>query len=190
MSRFKEVSVRHLKLVAVVTALLVVVGSAVAFGQDNAELKVGDPAPNFSLVGSDGKTHTLSALRGKNVVVAWFPKAFTSGCTAQCKSLKESSDAIRAYDVAYYAASVDDAETNKKFAESLELDFPILSDPKKDVAKAYGVVTATRPVAHRWTFYISPDGKIAHIDKQINTANAGADTAKQLASMNVPKKTM
>ena len=181
---------RHPKLMAVATAMLVVLCSAAAFGQEGAQLAVGDPAPEFSLMGTDGKTHTLSAMRGKNVVIAWFPKAFTSGCTAQCKSLKESSDAIRAYDVAYFAASVDDAETNKKFAESLELDFPILSDPGKDIAKAYGVVTATRPVAHRWTFYISPDGKIAKIDKQIDTANAGADTAKQLAAMNVPKKTM
>ena len=109
---------------------------------DAVELKVGDKAPDFSLVGTDGKTHKLSELRGKTVVVAWFPKAFTGGCTTQCKALKESGEAIRAYDVAYFAASVDDAETNKKFAESLELDFPVLSDPDKSTAKAYGVVTA------------------------------------------------
>ena len=63
---------------------------------DAVELKVGDKAPDFSLVGSDGKTHKLSDLRGKTVVVAWFPKAFTGGCTTQCKALKESGEAIRA----------------------------------------------------------------------------------------------
>ena len=51
-----------------------------------AELKVGDAAPNFKLAGSDGKTYDLSELKGKTVVVAWYPKAFTGGCTAECKS--------------------------------------------------------------------------------------------------------
>ena len=89
-----------------------------------ADLKPGDTAPDFSLQGTDGKTYKLSDLAGKTVVVAWFPKAFTGGCTKECKSLKESGETIRAYDVKYFAASVDDPETNKKFAESLELDFP------------------------------------------------------------------
>jgi peroxiredoxin Q/BCP len=153
------------------------------------ELKAGDKAPDFSLVGSDGKTYKLSELRGKSVVLAWFPKAFTGGCTAQCKALKESSDAIRAFDVAYFAASVDDAELNKKFAESLELDFPVLSDPTKTAATAYGVVNATRPVAFRWTFYIKPDGTIALIDKDIKPASAGADTAAHLSALGVKKRT-
>ena len=85
------------------------------------DLKPGDKAPDFSLQGTDGKTYKLSDLAGKTVVVAWFPKAFTGGCTKECKSLKESGEAIRAFDVTYFAASVDDEATNKKFAESLEL---------------------------------------------------------------------
>lgn len=172
----------------VLSAAMLAVSVASASAQTAAELKAGDKAPEFSLVGTDGKTYKLSELRGKTVVLAWFPKAFTGGCTAQCKALKESSEAIRAYDVAYFAASVDDAETNKKFAESLELDFPILSDPGKSAASAYGVVNATRPVAFRWTFYIKPDGTIALVDKQINTASAGADTAKHLGELGVKKR--
>jgi peroxiredoxin Q/BCP len=181
--------VRYPKFVAALGAAVVAVSAAVVLAQGDAvELKVGDKAPDFSLVGTDGKTHKLSELRGKTVVVAWFPKAFTSGCTTQCKALKESGEAIRAYDVAYFAASVDDAETNKKFAESLELDFPVLSDPEKATAKAYGVVTPARQVAFRWTFYIKPDGTIAVIDKQINTASAGLDTAKHLGELGVKKR--
>ncbi len=57
----------------------------------------------------------------------------------------------------YFAASVDDAETNKKFAEHVEADYPILSDPDKKVAAAYGVVNDQRPLASRWTFYIGED---------------------------------
>jgi peroxiredoxin Q/BCP len=148
-------------------------------------LKPGDSAPAFSLPGSDGKTHSLAALKGKPVVVAWFPKAFTTGCTIECKSMREAGDKIRQYDVAYFAASVDDPETNKKFAESLELDFPILSDPAKDVARAYGVVTPERQVAHRWTFYIGGDGKILAVDREIKPATAAEDIAAKLEALGI-----
>ena len=67
------------------------------------ELKIGDQAPDFSLQGSDGKTHKLSDYKGKKaVVLAWFPKAYTSGCTIECKSLAENGDKIRKFNVAYF----------------------------------------------------------------------------------------
>jgi peroxiredoxin Q/BCP len=156
-------------------------------GTPEVGLKPGDPAPPFSLQGSDGKTHSLSGLKGKPVVVAWFPKAFTTGCTIECKSLKEGGEQIRNYDVAYFAASVDDAPTNKKFAESLEVDFPILSDPEKSVAKAYGVL-GDAGFARRWTFYIGPDGKIQYVDKEIKPQTAAADMSARLQELKVPKK--
>ena len=83
------------------------------------ELKVGDTAPDFSLPASDGKTYKLSDFKGKKaVVVAWFPKAFTQGCTIECKSLAENGDKIRMYDVAYFMASTDNVEDNTKFAKA------------------------------------------------------------------------
>ena len=151
------------------------------------DLKPGDKAPDFSLQGTDGKTYKLSDLAGKTVVVAWFPKAFTGGCTKECKSLKESGETIRAYDVKYFAASVDDAETNKKFAESLELDFPVLSDPSKATATAYGVLNEHQ-VASRWTFYIAPDGTISAIDKEVKPDTAAADIAAKLGELKVAKR--
>jgi peroxiredoxin Q/BCP len=169
-------------------ALAALVGNAAAPMQA-AELKVGDPAPDFTLVGSDGKTHKLSDFKGKKaVVIAWFPKAFTGGCTAECKSLREHGDAIRKYDVAYFTASIDDAETNKKFAESLGLDYPILSDPKGDVARAYGVINQERKVPFRWTFYIGKDGTIKEIDKQVKTGSHGSDVATKLKELGVEEK--
>jgi peroxiredoxin Q/BCP len=152
-------------------------------------LKVGDPAPAFELQGSDGKTYKLSDFKGKQVVVlAWFPKAFTTGCTAECKSLRGNGDAIRKFDVAYFTASCDDAETNKKFAESLNLDYPILSDPKQEAATAYGVVNPQRKVPFRWTYYIGKDGKILHIDDKVQTESHGADIAAKLKELGVPLK--
>jgi peroxiredoxin Q/BCP len=151
-----------------------------------ADLKPGDPAPAFRLEGSDGKTHDLADLKGKTVVVSWFPKAFTGGCTIECKSLHESGAEIRKFDAVYFAASVDDAATNKKFAESLSADYPILSDPDKKVAEAYGVLKEGGYAA-RWTFYIGPDGKILAIDKQVKPASAAQDIAAQLESLGVKK---
>jgi peroxiredoxin Q/BCP len=148
------------------------------------ELKVGDKAPAFTLKGTDGKTYTLDQFKGKKaVVVAWFPKAFTGGCTAECKSFREKGDVLKPLNVAYFTASVDAPDLNKKFAESLDLDYPILSDPDKSVAKAYGVLNEARGVANRWTFYIDKDGVIKEIEKKVNTAQAAPQVAAKVKEL-------
>jgi peroxiredoxin Q/BCP len=149
------------------------------------ELKVGDQAPDFSLVGSDGKTHKLSDFRGKKaVVLAWFPKAFTSGCTVECKSLAANGDKIRKFNVAYFMASVDQADANKGFAEQEKADFPILSDPSKETATAYGVLNKGG-FASRWTFYIGKDGKILGIDKAVQPKTSAEDMVAKLTEYGV-----
>lgn len=156
-----------------------------------AELKVGDVAPDFSLPASDGKTYKLSDFKGKQaVVIAWFPKAFTGGCTAQCKTLAASGEKIRKFDVAYFMASVDpvDGEKgNKAFAESEKADFPILCDDKKTVSAAYGVLNP-KGMSSRWTFYIDKEGKIAAIDKAVKPATSAEDMIAKLKELKVPQK--
>lgn len=148
-----------------------------------AELKVGDPAPEFSMQGSDGKMHKLADYRGKQaVVIAWFPKAFTGGCTKECKSMREFGADLKKYKVAYFTASCDTADLNKQFAESLGLDYPILADPTKANAEAFGVL-GKGGNATRWTFYIDKDGKIAAIDKTVKTETHGKDIAAKLAEL-------
>ena len=88
----------------------------------------------------------------------------------------------------FFAASVDDAETNRKFAEHVEADYPILADPEKAAAKAYGVVNETRPLAARWTFYIGPDGRILAVDSKVSPRTAGEDVVKKLDELKVRKK--
>jgi peroxiredoxin Q/BCP len=87
--------------------------------------------------------------------------------------------------VTYFTASVDSAETNKKFAQSLGADYPILSDPEKKVAKAYGVVHGLRLWPERWTFYIGVDGKILYVDRQVRAQSAGEDVVRRLKQLNV-----
>ncbi len=150
-----------------------------------AELAVGDMAPDFSLQASDGKTYALADFRGKEaVVVAWFPKAYTHGCTIECKSLAENGELIRAYQVAYFMASVDPVEQNRGFAEQQNADFPLLSDPSKETARAYGVLNLMG-VASRQTFYIGIDGRILDIDRSVRPATSAQDMAARLAKLGV-----
>jgi thioredoxin-dependent peroxiredoxin len=149
-----------------------------------ADLKVGDKAPPFTMKGSDGKTYSLDQFKGKQaVVVAWYPKAFTGGCTAECKSFRAKSKEMKEMKAAYFTASVDTVEENTRFARSLDADYPILSDPDKTVAKAYGVLNEQRGMAMRWTFYIDKDGIIKEIDKKVNTAKAAEDVVSKVKSL-------
>lgn len=158
--------------------------AAVTTGAMAADLKVGDPAPDFTLQASDGKTYTLSDFKGKQaVVIAWFPRAFTSGCTVECKSLAENGELIRKYDVTYFMASVDPLKENMGFAEATGADFPLLSDPSKEVADAYGVLRMG--MAMRETFYIGVDGTILKIDTAVKPATSAQDMAANLGQLGV-----
>ena len=171
------------------------------------KVKVGDVAPDFTLQGTDGKTHKLSEYRGKQtVVVAWFPKAFTAGCTIECKSLADNGDKIQKYQVTYFMASVDPLEDNIKFAKATsvtlqgrnggpatvvdkkEADFPMLSDPTMATARAYGVLNEERMFANRWTFYIDKAGKVAAIDTAVRPATSAEDMLAKLAELKVAMK--
>lgn len=165
--------------------------AAFASGVSAAELKVGDAAPNFSLVGTDGKTYNLADFKDKSaVVVAWFPKAMTGGCTKECANIKAEGAAIRNFNVAYFTASVDDPKLNKEFSDKLSLDYPILSDPSKKTATDYGILRPDGGVTNRVTVYIGIDGKILYIDKvsKETTATQGEVIAKKLGELGVPKK--
>ncbi len=83
---------------------------------------------------------------------------------------------------------MDAPDTNKKFAESLGVDYPLLSDPTKRTAKAYGVVSEEQPFASRWTFYIGRDARISYIDKQVSPTIHGRAIAEKLAELGVPRR--
>ena len=153
----------------------------------HAELNVGDMAPDFSLMGTDGKTHSLSDYKGKQeVVIAFFPKAYTGGCTIECKALRDSDAEIQRFDVAYFMASVDEPADNKGFAEQNSATFPILSDPQKSMCEAYGVLSE-RGFARRWTYYIDKEGIVRMIDKSVDPKTAGTQLVQNLETLEFGK---
>ena len=183
-----------------VFGVAIALAGGVAGANPPVELKVGDMAPDFNLQASDGKTYRLADFRGKEaVVLAWFPKAATRGCTIECKSLAENGDRLKKYQMSYFMASVDPLDDNVAFAkatsvklgdqvvEKKEADFPILSDPTKQVATAYGVLSE-RGFANRWTFYIGKDGRITAIDKAVKPETSAEDMMAKLKELGVHKR--
>ena len=174
-----------LRTLLLLTACLSYTG--LAWGADLP--KVGDAAPAFEMQGSDGKTYKTQDFAGKQaVIIAWFPKAFTGGCTKECKSMKESGEQLKKFNVAYFTASTDTVEKNADFAKSLELDYPILCDPSGKNAKAFGVLQEGRNVAARVTVVIGTDGKLLAVIDSVKTETHGADLAALLEQLKVAKK--
>ena len=147
--------------------------------------------PRLHALGQRWEDLQASDFKGKKaVVLAWFPKAFTQGCTIECKSLAANGDKLRQYQVAYFMASVDPMEGekgNKAFAESEKADFPMLGDPTKETAAAYGVLHPERGFAQRWTFYIDKDGKIAAVDKAVKPPTSAEDVLAHLQELRSPR---
>lgn len=140
------------------------------------QLKAGEDAPRFSLPGSDGKTIQLSDFKGKKkVVLAFFPKAFTGGCTRELSGLRDHQRMFDEAGAQVLGISMDDRDTQKKFAESLKLTFPLLADTGGRTAAAYGVKGALW--AHRTTFVIDETGKIVAIFRGKDALDPGPTVA-------------
>jgi peroxiredoxin Q/BCP len=153
-----------------------------------ADLKPGDKAPDFALQGSDGKSYKLADFVGKRgVVLAWFPKAGTPGCTAELGSLRDTQPDLKSYDAAVFMVSYDSPQANAQFAKDMNAPLVLLSDPKGTVADAYGVGMEGMSMAKRWTFYIGKDGLIRYVDKGVKTSSAGGDIAKKLGELGFDK---
>lgn len=125
---------------------------------------VGSPAPNFRLQDQDGAWHTLEQYRGKWVVLYFYPKDNTPGCTTQACELRDNIFAFRQAGATILGISVDDVASHKDFAKEHSLPFRILADSKKEAAKAYGVLTkfmGVMELAQRDTFLVDPQGRVA-----------------------------
>ena len=150
-----------------VTALIAVSASVCAQAPTVAPAE-GTKAPAIKLQDQAGKWHTLKQYKGKWVVLYFYPKDFTGGCTTQACELRDNIFAFRNANAVILGVSVDDVASHEKFAKEHSLPFDILADPTHEASKEYGVLTTfgTAELASRQTFLIGPDGKIVkHWDK-------------------------
>lgn len=127
------------------------------------DLKVGDTAPDFELEDQSGKKVKLSQFKGKkNLLLAFFPFAFSPVCTNELGELKEKEDAIAKLDTQILAASVDSTWAQKAFAKELKVKFPLMSDFAKKVVASYGALYEDKGFAKRTIFVIDKQGKIVY----------------------------
>ena len=146
-------------LIALYCACLALVSAAWAAPPD-----VGSPAPAFHLQDQTGAWHDLSEYRGKWVVLYFYPKDDTPGCTTQACEFRDNIFAFNKVGAVILGISVDDVASHKQFAEEHKLPFTLLADSTKETGKAYGVlhsVLGLMEIARRETFIIDPQGRIA-----------------------------
>jgi len=165
--------------------LLLLIGlcaAAVAADDPAAQApQLGRPAPTLRLQDQNGTWHTLDQYRGNWVVLYFYPKDFTPGCTTQVCAFRDDVTELHKVGARVLGVSVDDVKSHAEFAEKYQVPFPLLSDASKDVAGRYGVLASRLgfTYARRDTFLIDPNGKIAkhyeNVDPKENVKQVLAD---------------
>ncbi len=126
-------------------------------------LKVGDPAPDFHAPAHDGRDVSLAGLRGHKVVLYFYPKAFTPLCTRETIRFRDNYEELRALGAEVIGISVDDAETQCRFAEQTQVRFPIVADPSKEISRSFGVLRSLLPWDRRITYVVDEEGRVAAV---------------------------
>ena len=147
-------------------------------------LKKGDKAPNFSALDQNGATHPLADYKGKKLVVFFYPKASTPGCTAEACDLRDNFARFQANNYALLGVSADSAKAQAKFIEKYDLPFPLLADEDKSVIQAFGVWGPKKFMGkeydgiHRTTFVIDENGIIEEVISDVKTKAHAAQILK------------
>jgi peroxiredoxin Q/BCP len=151
-----------------------------------AMLKVGDKAPAFSLLNQDGEKVSLSDYKGKNLLLYFYPKADTPGCTKQGCSIRDASKELKKLDMAAVGISPDEQKKQKKFDDKYELGFPLLSDPDHKIARAYGAWGKKSMYGKEYegiirsSFVIDGSGKIAQASYKVKPLDTVPNATKVL----------
>jgi peroxiredoxin Q/BCP len=155
-----------------VCAFLIV--SLVGCSKSELTLKEGDLAPDFTLTSESGAQVSLSSLKGKPVVLYFYPKDFTPGCTKEACAFRDTFAEFQAAGVEVLGVSVDNVESHQKFKSEHNLNFTLLADTEKKVSTAYGVMSAMG-FSNRVTFLIDRDSKIKRIFKEVKPEEHAAE---------------
>ena len=137
---------------------------------------IGSPAPDFALPDQNDETVQLSDQKGKWVVLAFYPADMTSGCTRQNQSYTEHNAEFAAKNAVVFTISTQDAASKREFCTRDGLKHTLLSDVGGNVAKAYNALMDNTTYANRWTYYIAPDGTVAHVDRAVSAGKAATDS--------------
>ncbi len=147
-------------------------------------LQKGDLAPNFSANDQDGNPHTLTDYKGKKLVVFFYPKANTPGCTAEACDLRDNFERFKANNYALLGVSADSAKNQAKFKAKYEFPFPLLADEDKLVIEAFGVWGPKKFMGrvydgiHRTTFVINEEGVIDEVISAVKTKEHASQLLK------------
>ena len=172
------------RLFGLLCALALTFGVTLASAADTpAGPQDGQAAPNFKLQDQKGAWHTLDQYHGKWLVLYFYPKDFTPGCTDEVCQFRDDVMKLHKAGAEVLGVSLDDVESHAKFAEKYHVPFPLLSDADKSTAKEYGVLTFSEKMnlnyAKRETFLIDPNGKVAKryvdVDPKANSGQVLAD---------------
>jgi peroxiredoxin Q/BCP len=165
-----------------VGGLALVSNSAIAAGEAPA---VGAPAPEFALTTNEGKQASLKDFRGQWVVLYFYPKDFTSGCTIEARNFQRDLDKYKAINAVILGVSVDTAESHKDFCAKEGLNFKLLSDVDGKVSDAYGSVMEYNgmKLSARNTFIIDPKGKVAQVFMKVKVQPHSEEVLAALATL-------
>lgn len=150
------------------------------------ELKEGQQAPDFTAKDQHGETISLAQFSGKKVVLYFYPKDDTPGCTAEACDFRDNYQGLIAQGIVVLGVSVDDEKSHQKFATKHNLPFTLLADTEKEIVNAYGVWGEKNNYGkkymgiNRTTFLIDEQGVITHIVKKVDTKNATAQVLELL----------
>jgi len=150
-----------------------------------AELAVGSEAPAFRLIDQAGKDHRLGDYRGRWVVLYFYPKDDTPGCTTEACNFRDAITAITALNTQVLGVSVDDRASHARFAEKYNLPFPLLADTGGQTSRAYGALWSLGPLkfARRHSFIIDPEGIIVKIYRSVDAAHHSSEVQRDLKAM-------
>ena len=149
------------------------------------ELAVNSLAPKFTLIDQESKTHSLADYRGRWVILYFYPKDDTPGCTTEACNFRDDLPALRALNVQILGISLDDTKSHAQFAEKYKLPFPLLADTDGNVAHAYGSLWSIGPlrIAKRYTFVIDPEGRIAKIYRDVKPASHSRELQRDIKEL-------